>query len=45
MAGSNLFHSLMTLGVKEFLKHSDLEEAVLNELTWPRELLNDGSKS
>ena len=33
MSGSNLFHSLMTLGMKEFLKYSDLREIVLNELT------------
>ena len=31
--------------MSEFLKHSDLEEAVLNELTCQREILNDGSKS
>ena len=39
MSGSSLFHSLMTLGMKEFLKYSDLQETVLNELTCRRELL------
>ena len=38
MAGSNLFHSSMTLGLKEFQK------TALNELTFPPELLIDGSE-
>ena len=29
MSGFNLFHSLMTLGMKEFLEYSDLQETVL----------------
>ena len=33
MSGSNLFHSLMTLGMKEFLKYSDLQETVIDKLT------------
>ena len=45
MTGFNLFHSLMTLGMKEFLKYSDLQETVLNELTCQRELLIDGRRS
>ena len=45
MPGSNLFHSLMTFGMKEFLKNSDLPETILNELTFRRELLIDGSRS
>ena len=46
MSGSNLFHSLMTLGMKysDFLKYSDLQETVLNKLTCRRELLIDGSQ-
>ena len=32
MSGSNLPHSLMTLGIKEFLKYSDLQETVLDDL-------------
>ena len=44
MSGSNLFYSLMTSGMKEFLKYSDLRETILNELTCRRELLIDGSK-
>ena len=31
--------------MKEFLKHSDLQQTVLNELTCPWELHSDGSKS
>ena len=45
MSGSNLFHSLVTLGMKELLKYSDLQETVLNELTCRRELLIGGSRS
>ena len=45
MPGSNLFHSLMTLGMKEFLKYSDLQETILKELTSRRELLIDVSWS
>ena len=45
MSGSNLFHSLMTLEMKEFLKYSDLQETVLSELTCQRELLIDDSRS
>ena len=33
MSGSNLFYSIMKLGMKEFWKYSDLQETVLNELT------------
>ena len=44
MAGSNLFHSSMTLGMKEFLKYSDFQKTALNELTFPPELLIDGSE-
>ena len=43
--GSNLFHSLITLGMKEFLKYLGLQETVLNELTCRRELLIDGCRS
>ena len=45
MPGFNLFHSLMTLGLKKLLEYSDLQETVLNELTCQQELLIDGSKS
>ena len=45
MPGSNLFHSSMTFGMKEFLKYSDLQETILKELTCRRELLIDGSRS
>ena len=45
VSGSNLFHSLMTLGMKDFLKYSKLQETVLNELTCRREFLIDGGKS
>ena len=45
MSGSNLFHPVMTLGMKEFLKYSDLQETILNKLTCRRELLIDGSGS
>ena len=31
MLGSNLFRLLMTLGIKEFLKYSDLQENELND--------------
>ena len=37
MLGSNLFHSLMTFGMKESLKYSDLQETILDELTCRRE--------
>ena len=30
MLGSSLFHSLMTLEIKQFLEYSDLQEAALN---------------
>ena len=33
MSGSNLSHSLMILGMKEFLRYSDLQDTELNELT------------
>ena len=33
------------LGMNKFLKYSDLQETVLNELTRRLELLIDGSKS
>ena len=45
VSGSNLFHPIMTLGMKEFLKYSDLQETILNKLTCRRELLIDGSGS
>ena len=45
MPGSYLFYSLMPFGMKEFLKYSDLQETILNELTFRRELLIDGSRS
>ena len=45
MSGSNLFHSLMTIGMKELLKYSDLQNAILNEVTCGRELLIDGNRS
>ena len=35
----------MTLGMKEFLKYSDLQETKSNELTCRRELLNGGKRS
>ena len=35
----------MTLGMKEFLKYSDLKENKLNELTCRRKLLNCGKRS
>ena len=31
MSGSNLFRSLMTSGMAEFLKYSDLQENELND--------------
>ena len=45
MPGSNLLHSLMTFGMKEFLKYSHLQETILNELTFRQELLIGGSRS
>lgn len=44
MSDSNLYYSLITLGIKELLKYSDLKENVLNELTCQTEHLTDGSK-
>ena len=44
MSGSNLFYLLMTSGMKEFLKYSDLQETILNELTCQQKLLIDGSE-
>ena len=44
MSGSNLFHLLM-IGVKGFLKYSDLQEALLNKLTRRQEPLTDCSKA
>ena len=41
----SLFHSLITLGMKEFLKYSDSQETILNELPWRRELFSDGGES
>ena len=35
----------MKLGIKEFLKYSDLQETELNELTCRQELLVGGSRS
>ena len=45
MSAFSLFHSLMILGMREFLKYSDVQKTVLNELTCRRELLIDGSNS
>ena len=45
MSGCNLFHSLMTLRMKEFLEYSDLQETVLSDLARRQELLIGGSKS
>ena len=45
MSGSNLSHSLVTLGMKEFLKYSDLQETVLNKLTCRQERLIGGNRS
>ena len=45
MPGSNFFHSLMTFGMKEFMKSSHLQETKLNELTFRQELLIDGRRS
>ena len=45
MPGSNLFHSLMTSEMKQFLKYSHLQETILNELTFRQELPIDGSRS
>ena len=44
MSGSNLLHLLM-IGVKGFLKYSDLQEALLNKLTRRQEPLTDCSKA
>ena len=44
MSGSNLFHSLM-IGVKGFLKYSDLQETLLNKLTHGQEPLTDCRKA
>ena len=45
MSAFSLFQSLMILGMREFLKYSDVQKTVLNELTCRRELLIDGSNS
>ena len=45
MSGSNLFHSLMTFGMKELLKYSDLQNTILNKVTCGRELLINGNRS
>ena len=46
MSGSSWFHSLMTLGMKEFLEYSDLQEIILNELMVDKSfsLMIDGTK-
>ena len=45
MSRYNLSHSLMTLGMKGFLKYSDLQETLLKESTCLEEFPIDGSRS
>ena len=44
MRATLALNGLMAFRMKEFLKHSDLQEIVLNELIYRPELLIDGSK-